>query len=164
MTSTRASKSATAIISRPSNRPGKAIPAPGWKEVRWLLQDALKLKHQVLEAVERTRGRAELEARARQLLASPRPTNLEEKVRRRLEKQQDHLFSFLDVKEVEATNNLAERQLRPAVIARKVSCGNKTPQGAHTWEILASLAATCSQNAQSFAQLVSQAALLSYAR
>jgi len=30
-------------------------------------------------------------------------------------------------------SNLAERQLRPAVIARKVSCGNKTPKGAQTW-------------------------------
>jgi hypothetical protein len=68
-------------------------------------------------------------------------------VRRRLEKQQDHLFTFLEVEEVETTNNLAERQLRPAVIARKVSCGNKTPQGAHTWEILTSLAATCVQQA-----------------
>ncbi|WP_160164440.1 transposase [Pedosphaera parvula] len=47
------------------------------------------------------------------------------------------------MEEVEATNNLAERQLWPAVIARKVSCGNKTPKGAHSWEILTSLAATC---------------------
>ena len=72
--------------------------------------------------------------------------------------------TFLDVAEVDATNNLAERQLRPAVIARKVSCGNKTLQGAHTWEILTSLAATCAQRAESFAQLVSQSALLSPAR
>ena len=84
--------------------------------------------------------------------------------RRRLEKQQDRLFTFLDVEEVEATNNLAERQLRPAVIARKVSRGNKTPKGAHTWEILTSLAATCAQQAESFAHLVSQSALLSAAR
>src|ERR1700736_13348 len=28
--------------------------------------------------------------------------------------------------------NLAERQLRPAVIARKISCGNKTLKGART--------------------------------
>jgi hypothetical protein len=54
--------------------------------------------------------------------------------------------------------------LRPAVIARKVSCGNKTPQGAHTWEILTSLAATCAQKAESFTQWVSQTAVLSPAR
>jgi hypothetical protein len=32
---------------------------------------------------------------------------------------------------------LAERQLRPAVIARKISCGNKTQKGARTWQWIA---------------------------
>jgi len=143
---------------------GESQPGVWLDEVKWLLQDAMALKRQALDEPERARCRAALEIRARELLASPRPTNLEEKVRRRLEKQQDHLFTFLDVEEVDATNNLAERQLRPAVIARKVSCGNKTPQGAHTWEILTSLAATCVQQAESFAHLVSQNAVLSPAR
>jgi hypothetical protein len=143
---------------------GEGRPSAWLEEVRWLLQDAMALKRQALDAAERAWGRTALETRARELLALPRPTNLEEKVRRRLEKQQDHLFTFLEVEEVDATNNLAERQLRPAVIARKVSCGNKTPQGAHTWEILTSLAATCAQQAESFTQLVSQTAALSPAR
>ena len=143
---------------------GEDHPSAWLEEVRWLLKEAMALKGQALEAAQRAQRRAALEARAIELLAAPRPTTLEEKVRRRLEKQQDHLFTFLDVEEVEATNNLAERQLRPAVIARKVSCGNKTPKGAHTWEILTSLAATCVQQAESFAQLVSQSALLSTAR
>jgi transposase len=143
---------------------GEDHPSAWLEEVRWLLQEAMTLKSQALDAAERASRRAALEARARELLAAPRPTTIEEKVRRRLEKQQDHLFTFLDVEEVEATNNLAERQLRPAVIARKVSCGNKTPQGAHTWEILTSLAATCTQQAESFAHLVSQSALLPPAR
>jgi transposase len=143
---------------------GEGQPSAWLEEVRWLLQGAMALKQQSLEPAEKGRRRVELEAQAQRLLAAPRPTNLEEKARRRLEKQKDHLFTFLDVEEVEATNNLAERQLRPAVIARKVSCGNKTPQGAHTWEILASLSATCVQRAESFAQLVSQAAPLSYTR
>lgn len=132
--------------------------------VRGLMQRAMSLKQSSLTAEQKACSRAELAAQAQQLLASPRPTNLEEKVRRRLEKQRDHLFTFLEVEEVQATNNLAERQLRPAVIARKVSCGNKTAIGAHTWEILTSLAATCAQRSESFLQLVSQAALLSYGR
>ena len=61
---------------------------------------------------------------------------------------------------VAATNNLAERQLRPAVIARKISCGNKTPKGARTWQILASLAATCAQRATSFIAELTRAAPL----
>ena len=135
-------------------------PSAWLESVRWLLQEAMALKTQALDPAEKAHCRTRLEARARELLASPRPTNMEEKVRRRLEKQQDHLFTFLEVEEVEATNNLAERQLRPAVIARKLSCGNKTSKGARTWEILTSLAATCAQRAESFAQLISQVAVL----
>lgn len=70
---------------------------------------------------------------------------LEEKLRNRLTRQREHLFTFLDHDGVDATNNLAERQLRPAVISRKLSCGNKTPRGAETWQILISLAITCTQ-------------------
>ena len=71
-----------------------------------------------------------------------------------------HLFTFLDHDGVDATNNLAERQLRPAVIARKISCGNKTQKGARTWQILASLAATCAQRATSFIAQLARAAPL----
>ncbi|HPD32360.1 MAG TPA: transposase, partial [Phycisphaerae bacterium] len=57
-------------------------------------------------------------------------------------------FTFLDDPSLEAANNRAERALRPAVIARKSSCGNKTLRGKRTWEILTSLAATCYQPGQ----------------
>jgi hypothetical protein len=108
--------------------------------------------------------RRALELAADTALATPRALPHEEAVRRRLAKQRDHLFTFLDDPRVPATNNLAERQLRPAVIARKISCGNKTPRGARTWEVLASLAATCTQRRESFLDLVAQHAGLSPAR
>lgn len=91
-----------------------------------------------------------LEGRAADLLSSPRTQPAEEAVRKRLSKQQDHLFEFLKHDGVDATNNLAERQLRPAVIARKISCGNKTGKGARAFVILASLAATAKQRGRSF--------------
>lgn len=97
---------------------------------------------------------------ARDLLRSPRSDPLAERVRRRLAKQADHLFTFLDYEGVDATNNLAERQLRPAVIARKLSCGNKTASGARTWQILASIAATCAQRNLSFTRKITAAMLL----
>jgi len=90
-----------------------------------------------------------LKTRARARLDNARAPAFEEKVRMRLWKQRDHLFTFLERAEVPATNNLAERQLRPAVIARKISCGNKTEKGAQAWAVLASLAAT-SNCAKSF--------------
>jgi transposase len=98
------------------------------------------------------------------LLDSPRAQSQEEKVRMRLWKQQDHLWTFLERAEVPATNNLAERQLRPAVIARKISCGNKTARGAQTWQVLSSIAATCRQVGRSFIQFVAERATLQQTR
>lgn len=96
-----------------------------------------------------------LETRAQALLIGPRPQSQEESVRHRLDKQRDHLFTFLRHPSVPATNNLAERQLRPAVIARKISCGNKTKKGARASQVLGSLAATCGQLGESFIRFLS---------
>lgn len=72
------------------------------------------------------------------------------KVLKRMSRQKDHLFTFLEHSHVDATNNLAERQLRPAVISRKISCGNKTEKGAETWQTLTSLIQTFIQQGKSF--------------
>lgn len=90
-----------------------------------------------------------LEQRADVVLAQARAAPEDQSIKQRLLKQRDHLFEFLYHAEVDATNNLAERQLRPAVISRKVSCGNRSERGARTWEVLASLAATARQRGQS---------------
>jgi hypothetical protein len=116
-------------------------------DLRGLLTGAMALKAVLpdMPADRIAAMRAALEASADRLLAAPRD-GPEERVRLRLAKQRDHLFTFLDHRDVDPTNNLAERQLRPAVISRKLSCGNKTDAGARTWEVLSSIAATCQQN------------------
>ena len=135
-------------------------PSAYLQELRSTLKAAMALKSAALQGSDLAWHRSALERKTQELLSTPRQ-GLEEKVRRRLYKQRDHLFTFLDHPQVDATNNLAERQLRPAVIARKLSCGNKTGRGARTWEVLVSLAATCAQRGESFNKMVSQAALLS---
>jgi hypothetical protein len=105
-----------------------------------------------------------LQQQADALLDFPRTQVQEEKVRLRLDKQRDHLFTFLKQPEVPATNNLAERQLRPGVIARKISCGNKTPKGASAWACLNSVAVTCQQIGGSFIEVVIQAFRLPLSR
>jgi transposase len=97
---------------------------------------------------------AHLHGRIDELLAPLRSHPAEIKIRNRLLKQRPHLLTFLAVPGVDPTNNLAERQLRPAVIARKLSCGNKTPKGQLTFEILASIAATCRQNQRDFTEFI----------
>lgn len=64
---------------------------------------------------------------------------------KRLRKHRAHLLRFLYVDGVEATNNQAERMLRPAVIVRKTGGCNRTAQGAAAHAILASVLVTCRQ-------------------
>ena len=53
-----------------------------------------------------------------------------------------HLLRFLEQQDVEATNNRAERDLRPAVIARKVSHCSKNERGARAFEAFTSVLQT----------------------
>ena len=60
---------------------------------------------------------------------------------------------FLHDAEVPATNNHAERMIRPAVITRKVGGCNKTLKGAAVHGVLASLIASCRQQGRRFVDL-----------
>jgi transposase len=52
------------------------------------------------------------------------------------------LYHWAENREVPAENNLAERDLRPTVIARKVSFGSQSDAGAHTRSVLMTVAHT----------------------
>ena len=56
------------------------------------------------------------------------------------------LGRFLDDPRIEPTNNRAERALRPAVIARKVSQGSKNGRGAHAVAAFTSVVRTLANN------------------
>jgi ribosomal protein S27AE len=61
---------------------------------------------------------------------------------KRLRKYHPELFTFVRDPRVPATNNAAERSLRPLVIARKVSGGTRSEAGSETWMVLYSIFAT----------------------
>ena len=72
-------------------------------------------------------------------LSDDRPeATLAKRIRRYL----TELFTFVADPTAPPTNNAAERNLRPLVIARKVSGGTRSADGSRTRMILASLAAT----------------------
>jgi hypothetical protein len=125
-------------------------------QLRGLLRAAITLQalRQDLPPPEWTEKRQRLEDRADELLLRTTPPLGAAQVAERLKKRRQWLFTFLDDPALEATNNRAERSLRPAVIARKLSCGNKTESGKRTWEVLTSLAATCHQRSQDFAEFI----------
>lgn len=60
-----------------------------------------------------------------------------------------HVLRFLHEDGIEPTNNRAERDLRPAVIARKVSHCSKNERGAHAFAAFASVLQTLRKNAPS---------------
>jgi hypothetical protein len=60
--------------------------------------------------------------------------------------QEDRLFHWVDDRRVPAHNNRAERELRPTVIARKVSFGSSSDAGAETRSILMSVLHTLNRN------------------
>jgi len=57
----------------------------------------------------------------------------------RLEKYADGIFTFLLDENVPHTNNRAEREIRPAVIMRKVIQQNRSDRAAHSQEVLMSV-------------------------
>jgi transposase len=72
-----------------------------------------------------------------------------------LRREQPWLFTFLHCPGIDATNNAAERAIRPAVIARKTWGGNRTETGAHAQQVLMSVLKTCQQQGKdSFERIV----------
>ncbi len=61
---------------------------------------------------------------------------------KRLLRHQEELFQFVVVEGVAATNNQAERSVRPLVIGRKISGGSRSGAGSQTHMALASLFGT----------------------
>ena len=48
----------------------------------------------------------------------------------------DRLYLWVEDRRIPAHNNETERELRPLVIARKMSFGSQSPRGRHTREVL----------------------------
>jgi transposase len=89
--------------------------------------------------------RGRLEAKLDRYLAWQPSYLLNAKFVRHLRRERPHLFTFLYHPEVDATNWRAEQAIRPAVITRKMSGGNRTQRGARVQAVLTSVIRTCSQ-------------------
>jgi transposase len=121
------------------------------QRVRSFLLDALRLRDRRRDASIGDHGyaitRGRLEKRLDRLLAVRPRGKACRTFRNHLHKHRDQLLTFLYEDNLEASNWPAEQAIRPAVVNRKVFGGNRTWTGAHALEILASLFATCRQNA-----------------
>ncbi len=131
------------------NKSGRALHFA--RQVTTLLQEALALKAEKahLDPFTFYQRAQDLETRLDILIAPQRRLSDCDNARfaKRLRKHRLHLLRFLYVDELDATNNLAERMLRPAVITRKTNGCNRTRDGAATHSILSSVLVTCRQHA-----------------
>src|SRR5262252_7214935 len=112
-----------------------------------LLETSLGLRDRYAQGEISERGlsiaRGKLEAKLDRMLEPHRRNPANHRLARHLEHELMWLFTFLHCPGLDATNNAAERAIRGMVIARKVWGGNRTWEGAHTQEILASVLRTC---------------------
>ncbi len=126
--------------------PGKNWPAFA-KKLRRLLGDAIRLWRQQEELSPETYAsrRHRLAVRL-QLLVDTDWNNVHAKrLIKRLRRHQNDLFTFLSQPGVPFDNNHAERTIRPAVIIRKNSYGNRSQRGANCQAVLMSIFRTPKQ-------------------
>lgn len=57
----------------------------------------------------------------------------------RLKANRNYQFQFVIIDEVKPDNNVAEREIRPTVVSRKISGGNRSQKGAKSYQILMSV-------------------------
>jgi transposase len=120
------------------------------RQMTTVLQEALALKKlkSSLDPFTFFQHARDLEARLDALIAPQRKLSDCDNARfaKRLRRHRPHLLRFLYIRELDATNNLAERMLRPAVITRKTNGCNRSKPGAATHAILSSVLVTCRQH------------------
>jgi transposase len=86
-----------------------------------------------------------LEAELDRLLARPYRDSANRRLAKHLGRERPYLFTFLYCPGLDATNNAAERALRPLVVARKNWGGNRTERGARAQAVLSSILASARQ-------------------
>lgn len=126
-------------------------PAKSWpkfaKKLRRLIRDGLRLKKQQAELVETAYNsrRNRLHARLDALIATDWKDQQAARLLKRFRRHRNHLFTFLDDPAVPSDNNHGERAIRPAVIIRKNTYGNRSQRGADTQAVLMSIYRTIKQ-------------------
>ena len=117
------------------------------KKLRRLLGDAIRLWRRREELSPQTYAsrRDRIHERLAKLIDTPWEDANAKRLIKRFRRHQNELFTFLDQEGVPFDNNHAERSVRPAVIIRKNSHGNRSQQGADCQAVLMSVFRTLKQ-------------------
>jgi hypothetical protein len=110
-----------------------------------LLADAIQLRAQALTTAAFGQRALELKMDIKALAHSPAQHPGIQKIQNIFREKTTRLYHWSRKAAIPADNNRAERELRPLVIARKISFGSQSEQGALTREILMSVLLTLSK-------------------
>ena len=121
---------------------------PDWarstpRMIRDVLLDGLEARD--LDPMERAAAAVDLAERIELLAEQPQVHDENRKLVKHLTNEAGALFTYLTVDGVDATNWRGEQAIRPAVVNRKVSGGNRTWNGAGTQSTLMSVIRTAAQ-------------------
>jgi transposase len=120
--------------------------APWPRAVKAVLQDGLALRDRHAEGAVSDHGlavaRGHLFARLLALVEAPVRHEALQRFAAHLAVELPAVFTFLSDPTIDATNWRAEHAIRPAVVNRKVSGGNRSTRGAETQQILTSVVQT----------------------
>jgi transposase len=125
-------------------------PSPEWpkfaKKLRRLIGDGIRLSRWEDRTLpEYASRRDRLHLRLDELMATPWEDKQAKRLLKRFRRHRNDLFTFLDNAAVPFDNNAAERAIRPAVIIRKNSYGNRSERGADAQAVLMSVYRTLKQ-------------------
>lgn len=115
------------------------------KKLRRILYDSQRVDRRYRSRIKRTEAKARLERRVEQLIVPDYSDKHCRRFVKRLRRERQMLFTFLEKDGIEYHNNSAERAIRPCVVIRKMTYGNKSIAGARAQAVLMSVKETCSK-------------------
>ena len=125
------------------------------KKLTRLLRDSLRLKQRVFDLPQDVFDRQlkRIHQRLAKLAGATYETDDCQRLAKRLTRHAHQLFTFLEQMDVESDNNRAERAIRPAVVTRKISGGNRSLKGTEALGIITSVIQTCKLQKRDFVEV-----------
>lgn len=106
------------------------------KEMKPLLSDAIRLRKMKLGAEGHSARAGQIRLKIMELCVRPAEHPAVQNIQCIFKENHDRLFQWTRSPEIPADNNYVERELRPTVIARKISFGSQSERGMSTREVM----------------------------
>jgi len=121
-----------------------------------LLADAIRLRNRPIDDEEYYREAAILAEKIKDVANQSAKHPDIQRIQNIFREKESRLFHWVGNRAVPADNNRAERELRPSVIARKISFGSQSERGQKTREILMSVLNTLKKRYGNVAELLTK--------